>query len=201
MAELVNRFIHISTEYSFERKDEYLVEGEKIEATINLLDKRIHDYLIKLIITDIDEKASNTISRYLDQIKDFERLGDHCKNLLGFFKERYENNMELSIDGTQDLKQIYQVLVDMSDLTTTAIKKWSSDEAYSALKCEDEIDKLEEVFHGRHVYRVNTGKCSVLNSEHFVEVLANIERMGDHLENICESIIIENTFQYDEFNH
>ena len=96
--------------------------------------------------------------------------------------------MELSIDGTQDLKQIYQVLVDMSDLTTIAIKKWSSDEAYSALKCEDEIDKLEEVFHGRHVYRVNTGKCSVLNSEHFVEVLANVERMGDHMENICESI-------------
>ena len=188
MSELVNRFIHISTEYSFTRKDEYLIEGEKIEETINLLDKRIHDYLIKLIITDIDEKSSNTISRYLDQIKDFERLGDHCKNLLGFFKERYENEMELSVDGKQDLTQIYQVLVDMSDLTTTAVKKWSIDEASAALKCEVEIDKLEEVFHGRHVHRINTGVCSILNSEHFVEVLANVERMGDHMENICESI-------------
>lgn len=189
MSELVNRFIHISTEYSFTRKDEYLEEGEKLEKTINLLDQRIHDYLIKLIITDIDERASNTISRYLDQIKDFERLGDHCKNLFGFFKERYENEMELSNEGKQDLTQIYQVLVDMSDLTTLAVKKWSKDEAYAALKCEVEIDKLEEVFHGRHVHRINTGACSVLNSEHFVEVLANVERMGDHMENICESIV------------
>ena len=188
MSELVNRFIHISTEYSFTKNDEYLEEGEKLEKTINLLDQRIHDYLIKLIITDIDERASNTISRYLDQIKDFERLGDHCKNLFGFFKERYENEMELSNEGKQDLTQIYQVLVDMSDLTTLAVKKWSKDEAYAALKCEVEIDKLEEVFHGRHVHRINTGACSVLNSEHFVEVLANVERMGDHMENICESI-------------
>ena len=96
--------------------------------------------------------------------------------------------MELSNEGKQDLTQIYQVLVDMSDLTTLAVKKWSKDEAYAALKCEVEIDKLEEVFHGRHVHRINTGACSVLNSEHFVEVLANVERMGDHMENICESI-------------
>ena len=189
MAELVNRFIHISTEYSFARNDEYLDEGERIEKTINLLDKRIHDYLIKLIITDIDVKASNTISKYLDQIKDFERLGDHCKNLLGFFKERYDNEMELSVDGTQDLKQIYEVLVNMSNLTTTAIKKWSIEDANDALKFEIEIDKLEEVFHGRHVHRINTGVCSILNAEHFVEVLSNVERMGDHMENICESIV------------
>ena len=30
-----------------------------------------------------------------------------------------------------------------------------------------------------------------MSSEHFVEILANIERMGDHLENICESIANE----------
>ena len=109
--------------------------------------------------------------------------------------------MELSSEGMQDLEQIYGVLINMTDLTVDALNKWSVEEATSATKCEEEIDKLEEIFHGRHVHRLNTGVCSVLSSEHFVEILANIERMGDHLENICESIIIENVTQYDEFNH
>lgn len=201
MAEKVKRFIYISREYSFNQINEYLEEGDKLEETINCLDKRIHDYLVKLMITDLDAKQSNKLSKYLDQIKDLERLGDHCKNLLGFFKERYDNKLELSIDGIQDLEQIYGVLVNMTNLTVDAIVKWNKEEAENASKYEDEIDKMEELFHGRHVHRLNNGCCSVLSAEHFVEVLANIERMGDHLENICESIIIENTSQYDEYNH
>ena len=201
MALNVKRFIYISREYSFKRVDEYLEEGDKLEQTINCLDKRIHDYLVKLMITDLDTKQSNKLSKYLDQIKDLERLGDHCKNLLEFFKERYENGFELSMDGSQDLEQIYGVLITMTDLTVDAVTNWNKDDAEKASKCEDEIDKMEELFHSRHVHRLNNGICSVLSAEHFVEVLANIERMGDHLENICESIIIENTTLYDEFDH
>ena len=201
MALNVKRFIYISREYSFNKVDEYIEEGEKLEEIINCLDKRIHDYLVKLMITDLDSKQSNKLSKYLDQIKDLERIGDHCKNLLGFFKERYENGFELSSEGTQDLEQIYGTLVMMADLTLSAIEKWDKESAEKASQCEDEIDKMEELFHERHIHRLNTGMCSVLSAEHFVEVLVNIERMGDHLENICESIIIEKVTEYDEKNH
>ena len=138
------------------------------------------------------------MSKYLDQIKDFERIGDHCKNLFGFFKERYENKMELSTDGIQDLEQIYDMLIIMTDLTVDSVLKWDSGLALEATKCEDKIDKLEEVFHARHVHRLNSGACSVLNSEHYVEVLANIERMGDHFENIAESVIVETAVNMNE---
>lgn len=201
MAMKVQRFVYISREYSFTQIDEYIEEGEKLEQTINCLDKRIHDYLVKLMITDLDSKQSNKLSKYLDQIKDFERIGDHCKNLIGFFKERYEKGFELSSEGIQDLEQIYGTLITMMDLTVKAIDKWDKETAEDASKCEDEIDKMEELFHQRHVHRLNSGICSVLSAEHFVEVLANIERMGDHLENICESIIIEKITEYDEINH
>ena len=53
---------------------------------------------------------------------------------------------------------------------------------------------MEDVFHERHVHRVNSGVCSFNNTEHYVEILSNIERMGDHLENICESIF-DNLFK------
>ena len=112
-----------------------------------------------------------------------------------------EKGFELSSEGTQDLEQIYGTLVMMADLTLSAIEKWDKEAAEKASQCEDEIDKMEELFHGRHIHRLNTGMCSVLSAEHFVEVLVNIERMGDHLENICESIIIEKVTEYDEKNH
>ena len=198
MANKVKRFVYIAREYSFEKNDEYYEEAKKLEERINILDKRIHDYIIKLIITDVSVKSSKLMSKYLDQIKDFERIGDHCKNLFGFFKERYDNKMELSVDGTQDLAQIYDVLLIMTDLTVDSVLKWDSGLALEATKCEIQIDKLEEVFHARHVHRLNSGACSVLSSEHYVEVLANIERMGDHFENICESVIVQTAVNMNE---
>ena len=198
MANKVKRYVYIAKEYSFEKNDEYYEESKRLEERINILDKRIHDYIIKLIITDVSVKSSKLMSKYLDQIKDFERIGDHCKNLFGFFKERYENKMELSTDGIQDLEQIYDMLIIMTDLTVDSVLKWDSGLALEATKCEDKIDKLEEVFHARHVHRLNSGACSVLNSEHYVEVLANIERMGDHFENIAESVIVETAVNMNE---
>ncbi len=191
MAKNVQRFIVIARDYSFTRNDDFLVEGEKLETTINLLDKRIHDYLVKLMVHDINDKNSKLLSKYLDQIKDLERLGDHAKNLLEFFKERYDMDYHLSSDGKQDLKQLYNALIEMCDLTINAIVEWSKEKAKKAFEIENEIDRMTDVFHKRHVHRIDTGVCSILNAEHFVEVLSNIERMGDHLENICESIVYD----------
>ena len=201
MAELTKRFIYLTREYSLENKQDLIKESEELETTINSLDKRIHDYLIKLMITDLDDKTSNQLSKYLDQIKDLERIGDHCKNLVDFYKVRFEKDMEFTKEGKQDLDQFYTVLINMIDNTYEAIVKWSKENAKIASKCEDEIDKLEEVYYKRHMHRIDTGICSILDSEHYVEILSNMERMGDHLQNICESILIDKVSQYDEYNH
>ena len=96
---------------------------------------------------------------------------------------------------------MYSVLIEMIDSTYEAVEKWDTERAKIASLCEPQIDKLEEVFHERHVHRVNSGACSFMNTEHYVEVLSNIERMGDHLENICEAIMTEEYCKYDEYNH
>ncbi len=201
MTSCVNRYVHITKDYSFNRDDKILIEGAELEKTINCLDKRIHDYLIKLTITNLDKGSSKLLSKYLDQIKDLERVGDHCTNILEFFVERYDRDMHLSDDGVQDLEQIFNTLITMCDGVVEAVETWSNEKALAIIPYEDEIDKLEEIFHERHVHRVNSGACSFMNTEHYVEILSNIERMGDHLKNIVDGIISDEYCAYNEFNH
>lgn len=202
MGQCVSEYVVISHSYSFERNDDLLEKGADLEKTINCLDKRIHDYLIKLTLGGLNKVQSRMLSKYLDQIKDLERVGDHCTNILEFFEERYEKDYHLSDDGNQDLEQIYQVLLDMVEKTLYAMAKWDKETAQLAAKDEDEIDKLEEVFHERHVHRVSTGVCTVVNGEHYIEILSNIERMGDHLMNVCEGVLSEEYLQGEaQYNH
>ena len=201
MAECMKNYVYLAKEYSFEPDDKSLSVGAEYEKTINSLDKRIHDYLIKLTISKMDDNQSVYLSKYLDIIKDIERIGDRCTNILEFFNDRNKKDMHLSSDGVQDLEQIYGALLQMLDGTVDAIKKWDKVIAEEAVVYEDQIDLLEEVLHERHVHRVNSGLCSFTNTEHYVEILSNIERMGDHLKNILDSIIIKEYSKYDEFNH
>lgn len=201
MCKCVMDFVVLAKGYSFENNKSAIAEGEKLETTINSLDKRIHDYLIKLTITDLNESNSHLLSIYLDTIKDLERIGDHCTNLLEFFQDRYDTNKELSEDGTQDLMQMYGTIQEMTDVTLNSFTKWDIEGAKKVNSFEEEVDKMEVVFHQRHVHRINSGACSYLNADHYVEVLVNIERIGDHLKNISDYLLNADYCQNSEFNH
>ena len=201
MSDTVEEFFKIAKSYSFNRDDTLIEKGVEYERTINVLDKRIHDYLIKLTITSLDDKSSTKLSKYLDLIKDLERVGDHCTNLFEFFSDRYNKEMHLSADGIQDLEQMYTTVGNMVSGTVLAIKKWDIQIAKDTQPLEDETDRLEEVLHERHIHRVSSGYCTFINTEHYVEILSNLERIGDHLNNTLESIINIEYSKGTEYHH
>ena len=201
MANEMKDYVHSVKKYAFEQDDKILKNGAEIERSINCLDKRIHDYLIKLTLSKIDDESSSKLSKYLDQIKDIERIGDHCTNILEFFSDRYNKELHLSEDGSQDLESMFATLLAMTDGTVEAIENWDAQKAIETVPYEDQIDQLEEVLHERHIHRVNAGICSFTNTEHYVEILSNIERMGDHLKNILDSIINKEYCKDDEYYH
>ena len=109
--------------------------------------------------------------------------------------------MHLSDDGQQDLEQMFATVEQMTKNTVKALKTWDVNLAKDTMPLEDETDNLEEIFRERHVHRVQSGSCSFINTQHYVEILSNLERMGDHLQNVLESIASAEYCKDDEFHH
>ena len=201
MASMCEELINLTSDFVFSNNQEDVEKGRELERVINVLDKRIHDYLVKVTIKGLDSDSSAKLSKFLDAIKDLERVGDQCMNIIDFFIERFSNNLSLSDDGTQDLSQIFNTLSKLIVITKDAIDGWDSKLCDEGFILEDEIDKMEEVFHQRHVHRVESGACLYANSQHYVETLLNIERIGDHLTNILEAIKNVEFCNYAELEH
>ena len=95
MADLALNYFKLAYEYSFENNPSCIEKAEAYEHEINGLDKKTHDYLIKLTEAEIDKDNTNLVSKYLDTIKDLERIGDHCTNIIEFFNQGCQEKVKL----------------------------------------------------------------------------------------------------------
>jgi len=55
-----------------------------------------------------------------------------------------------------------------------------------AMALEDEINEEQETLTQSHITRLEKGTCTVQAGVLFVDLLANLEKIGDHLTNIAE---------------
>lgn len=189
MGAVIKEYFDIVKSYSFQEIDGLIEEGYTLEMITDTYDIKLHDYLIKISMAGLAKDDSAKLSRDLDTIKDFERIGDHLTNVLEFFKERYTENQLLSEEGTKDLIELYGVLGQMLDDTLESFKNQDVELAKKVVKTEDIIDELEEKFRYRYIERLKNLEVTFVRAANYPDILANLERIGDHLMNIVSSVI------------
>jgi len=137
----------------------------------------------------LDSNDSKKLSRDLDTIKDFERIGDHLTNIVEFFQERYSESQLLSAEGANDLNELYNVLEQMLKDTLESFANIDPIVARRVVENEDVVDELEERFRYRYIERLKNGEVTFIVAANYPDILSNLERIGDHLMNIASSVI------------
>ena len=189
MGAVIKEYFDIVKSYSFKETESLVEEGYTLESITDTYDMKLHDYLIKISMAGLNKEDSSKLSRDLDTIKDFERIGDHLTNVLEFFKERYTESQLLSEEGTMDLIEMYTVLGQMLDDTLESFKNQDAELAKKVVQTEDLIDELEERFRYRYIERLKNLEVKFVRAANYPDILANLERIGDHLMNIVSSVI------------
>ncbi len=189
MINIVSSYFDLAYKYSFENIKDSPEKADKYEKEIDLLYKEIHEYLIKITQEGVEKEESNILSKYLDTIKDLERIGDHLTNIVEFFEQRYSQNLYLSDEGITDLKNMLDNIKEMIEKAFSAIITWNKEDANIVINIEQNVDNLEDLYRKRHILRINEGKCDVSELDYYVDILSNLERIGDHADNIANNVI------------
>ena len=187
-------------EYSFENKKRVLENGQQIEEMLDTIDQKVHDYLVKIVQFGLDEDSSQLQASYVDTIRDFERIGDHCTNLYEFFEHRYENKIALSKAAHDELARLYEVVLETITLALDAFESQDKEIARKVMELEDIIDRLVIKNRKRHIMRLNNIDSEENVDGYYVDILSNVERIGDHCNNIAVNIIQESYYN-DELDY
>ncbi|MCF7924907.1 MAG: Na/Pi cotransporter family protein [Candidatus Izimaplasma sp.] len=196
MGKLTEQMFESTIEYSFKEDKKLYENGMQIEEMLDTIDKKAHDYLVKIAQNDLDRESSSDQAAFVDTIRDFERIGDHCTNLLQFFEDRYENKLVLSVDALNELRTLYDVVQETLHLTIEAFDTQDKITAKKVMDREDVIDRLVIKNRKRHIMRINNKQSSETQDGLYVDILSNIERIGDHCNNIVINVMQE--YYYNE---
>jgi len=162
----------------------------EIEETVDLLENEIIQYLSKLLSTSsLTENQSLRLAGLMHVVNDIERIGDYCDNIAESAEIKKEKKLPFSDTALKEITEAFNIVTDMVDKTIDALNNYDEKLAKYVLTNEYIIDDLERDLRASHIARLNSGSCHPHSAITFIELIHNLERIGDHCNNIAEIII------------
>lgn len=155
------------------------------EEKINNMQAEITQYLVEISRKNLDSDQSAKVPALINSINNFERVGDHCEDIIDMSRRKMELNLHFSDIGLEGLKELYNEVILMMDECYTAYSEENVEIALLAAKREDRVDELSDELKERHIQRLEAGTCNVQAGIVYLDVINHLERIADHLHNIC----------------
>ena len=165
----------------------------QIEGALNHLDREITKYLISISSGTMSEQESAKHTALMDSVRDIERIGDHFENITELIQFKITNKVDLTEQAREDLNDMFDLTILTVKQAVKSLEVMDREEALAVIQKENRIDKMERDFRKKHIIRINEGSCSPTAGIVFVDMISDLERIGDHAVNIAEEVL-ENRF-------
>lgn len=155
------------------------------ENIINTLEREITEYLIALSQHNLPKENAELVSEVYHTINDIERIGDHAENIVELATNKFNNNIEVSKPALKEIEEIFEATLDSLDIAIKCFAKYDINNDSVINEIEERIDMLEKQFRNNNIARLNSKKCYASSGVMFFDLLSNLERIGDHANNIA----------------
>jgi phosphate:Na+ symporter len=175
---------------AFVNNDEKLIASvNEHEELINFLEREITAYMVALSNTSLSEEQSEIITSLFHVVNDVERIGDHADNLGELAQYKIDGDLQFSETAIKELKYMYETAKYAVDSAIIALETSDVEEAKKVIETEEKIDDINKQLRTEHIARLNKHECSPECGTIFLEIVSNLERVGDHSNNIAETVL------------
>ncbi len=189
MADASKRNFYASTELIFEYDQNKFDRLQRREKQVDNFEDALGDYLVRLSknqLSDIETKRSGLI---LQSLSNFERISDHAVDISELAHELHEKKASFSDDAKAGLKICIEAVAEIVELANDAFKNLDVNVAKKVEPLEETVDIITERIKGRHIQRLQEGRCTLSLGFILNGCADNLERIADHCSNIALLVI------------
>lgn len=177
-----------------DRSREKIDEVRQRESVVDRVCDGISEYLIKLCTLQISDRENQIVTSLLNTISDMERVGDHAENIAELAEEMSNEDLAFSHNAIEELDEMIRAALSSYDNALKALENGDVASAAKTAVYEEKVDELEKKLRAGHIDRLSNAECNVNAGIHYLEVLANLERISDHAMNISQVVLNEHRY-------
>jgi phosphate:Na+ symporter len=170
-----------------------IVEGETRLMSETLMTEKTIDQLTHEIVryaTELGQKVRSAdlslmLNSCISGVGDIERIGDHSENLVEMAQFLLDRKQKFSGKALMECREMFDLVIEAVEKSIRALENEDVSLAEEVLDLEPKVDQMERILRARHIERLNSGKCSPDSGIVFIDILSNLERVGDHSRNIA----------------
>ena len=181
LEEMIKDVMH--TVYTGDDKRMKAIEDN--EDTINYMQKDLTRYLVEISRRTLTEAQSMMVSAMITSVNNIERSGDRIMEVVGLYNKKRDANLSFSDSAISELKELEENITKLFIYTNITLRKRDYEVIEKIVEFEDRIDYISENFQHNHIARLNEGSCDVDSGVLFIDMVANLERIADHIYKIA----------------
>ncbi len=175
--------------YGYLNRDESPTESIlKKNEEIAALNQELIDYLVLVSSEDISMKDEKIVSSLHHDLGDIERIAEIADNLTKYTHREIKHNIVFSSGVNEQLEEMFKKLQDMYAAVKALLEHKDKSKLSKVDALEEEVDAMRKKLIGEHIERLNGGYCKAENSSIFINLVSNLERVGDHLCYLAHSV-------------
>ena len=173
----------------FENKTELLKKVEEDEDEIDEMTEKVTEYTTQISQQNLTKKDAMRLYSSMHILTDTEHLCDHILTVSELLVSLKNNKIEFSEKATNELAAVFGKLKIMQNLVIKSLDEDNLHLAHEIIKHENKVDEIVKKAHDNHLERLNKKMCPLENAKYFSELLNNLERIGDHYDNIAYAVV------------
>ena len=190
MAGLTEKMIDLVRSAFFENAPDAAEKQNQIEDGVNDLTGRIAEYSARLWRRHLSSSLSRRLEYLVNGSSDLERIGDHAKNLMELYDYMTEHELSFSPQAMDEFDGMLTLVRSMVEKAAQALRDEDLALAHEvAGPLEERTDAMEKQLRHLHIQRLNEGLCAPASGVVFIDLVTNLERIGDHATNVAEIVL------------
>jgi phosphate:Na+ symporter len=171
-------------------KKEAIAKVKELEGIVDEIYHAIDKFLDESRFVNLSDQELKKFAYLKHSLNDIERVGDHANNLAELAERKLKKALTFSEDAKNELDTMGIKAKMIYEKALIALEGESEEVIKTVRELEEEIDRLQRVFEANHIRRLENKICNPLGGIIFVDILRNLERVGDHSTNIANAILL-----------
>lgn len=161
---------------------------KEAEREVNVISDGITRNIKLLMASDTNMEESRQAASLFSINIDLERMSDHSFNIAQYGEQLVTKDMSFTLDVYDEIKDLSTYIINSLDLINYIMDSGDSQILNEIYKNEDMIDELCKKYREIEIQRMKDNNEEIETGIIYSELLIDIERIGDHIVNIAESL-------------